>query len=257
MNIDYNQGKWGELSLKYLVIETETYIVFVDNDLDIDWITSDDYNISKNENLVKHNNILTQIALLECKPNGYLSEKITLDFKRLLGESLARSFAGEYKTAFNTLAHAEIYLENRGKELSRQWYLSNAGFVSSIVLIIGIIAWLFKDFIITYVGTTFFILYLSTVTGALGALLSIIMRMGKENFDIHAGKRLHVLESSYRIFAGMLSALLVSMAIYSELVLSILSKINNTDIAIIFIGFIAGMSERFAPSILAKIEGKK
>ena len=257
MHFEYNQNKWGELDLRHLVIDTEYYIVFVDSKLELDWITSKEFDDKGHSDLEKHNNVLNKIALLECKPNDSLPEKITLDFKRLLGEALARSLSSDYETANNLLNNADTYIRERGEELSRQWYLLTAGKTSLAVLIAGLVAWLFRDSIVLIVGKQFFIYGITMVSGALGALLSIIMRMGKENLNCHAGKNLHELESRYRIFAGMLSALLAALAISNGIIFPILSKSSSAGISLVFVGFLGGMSERFAPSILSKLDDKK
>ena len=256
MSVDYNIEKWGEQKLKYLVIDTQEYIVFIDNENQLDWITSDEYDNHGYADPSKHNSIMHQVAVLECKPNGDLSEKIIIDFKRLLGEAISSSLSGDYDTAEKILADTAQFIQSRGEELSRQWYLSSAGRWTLYILIAGIIAWLLRDNLTLLVGKTFFISSMAMTAGALGALLSIIMRMGEEKLDIHAGKTIHELESTYRIFAGMLSAFLLVLAVSSEAIFPGLSKVNNPDIFLIFIGFIGGMSERLAPSISSKIEGK-
>ena len=43
MSTDYDKEKWGALDIKHLIIDTKDYIVFIDNDLDLDWITTTDY----------------------------------------------------------------------------------------------------------------------------------------------------------------------------------------------------------------------
>lgn len=87
-------------------------------------------------------------------------------------------------------------------------------------------------------------------------MLSIIMRMGEEKLDIHAGQTIHKMESKYRIFAGMLSSLLVSLAVSSEVIFPIFLKVENPDLFLILIGFVGGMSERLAPSISSKLVEK-
>lgn len=254
MNIDYDQEKWGVLNLRHLILDSQGFIVFIDNENDLDWITTAEYDEKGHEKPDKHHEILNGVALLECKPTTHLSEANILSFKRLLGESIARSLAHDYKKASEILNHAETYLIDRGKELSRQWYLARAGQTTAVILVAGIILWLFRDFSSKVLGVLFFSTCLCMVAGALGALLSIIFRMGKENLNCLSGKSLHELESSYRVIAGALSALLASMLVRSEMFLPMLLKINSTEIAVITLGFIAGMSERFAPSILAKLD---
>ncbi len=248
----YNREKWGELPLKFLVIESQEFIVFIDNDLYIDWKTSDFYDQNRHGDSSAHNSILSKVANLECKPN-YLPDNIALNFKRLLGESLARSFASDYESANCALVDAEKYLEDRGRELSRRWYLLSAGQTTLIITLIGILSWIFRDFFIGIIGQTAFICFLSLMCGSMGALLSIIMRMGDENFDIYAGEEFHKMESRYRIFAGMLSALLAALAIKSGVILSGFLNPEHLNSSIVLIGLLAGMSERFAPSMMAKL----
>lgn len=254
METDYNKDKWGLLKLKFLIIDTEEFIVFIDHNNDIDWITSKEYDAKGHCSLKKHHKVLNLVALLECKPIVQLSENDMINFKRLIGEALARSLKHDYKKAFSILVHAEKFLIDRGSELSRKWYLKRAGLTTFIVSIVGVILWIFRELSVFVLGETVFLISLSMVSGAIGALLSIIFRMGNESIDCLAGKDLHELESMYRIIAGMLSAFLASLLLKSEIFLSIISKTNNISLFMIAIGFVAGMSERYAPSILAKLE---
>ncbi|NOS89668.1 MAG: hypothetical protein HOP34_14210 [Methylococcaceae bacterium] len=258
MSIDYNKEKWeklhGTMYVKVLVIETENYIVFLDPDFDLDWVTTKEYDDKGHDNNTKHNDILNKVALLECKPTNCFDEKTRLNYKRLLGEALARSLGHDYVRAGNILEKAESYIKERGKELARQWYLDRAGKTVILFLAVGIFAWVFRECVIGIIGRTVFILSLAVIAGALGALLSIIFRMGKEGLDCLSGKEAHQLESMYRIIAGMLSALLGALLVQSGIVLPVLSKVNNVEVGTILIGFIAGMSEQFAPSMMQKIE---
>lgn len=257
MNTDYNKDKWGQLDLKHLILDTEEFIVFIDNDNDLDWITTEEYDAKGHQSSEKHHETLNMVALLECKPIVQLSENDIVNFKRLLGEALARSLKHDYKKASIILVHAENFLVDRGKELSRKWYLNRAGLTSLIMSAIGVILWIFRAISVNVLGESAFLISLSMVSGAIGALLSIIFRMGNESIDCLAGKELHELESMYRIIAGMLSAFLASLLLRSEIFLPVFSKTNHVALSMIAIGFIAGMSERFAPSILAKLEKNK
>ena len=39
-------SRWPDVDVKYLVISTDDYIVCLDNDFDVDWKTSDEYDKS-------------------------------------------------------------------------------------------------------------------------------------------------------------------------------------------------------------------
>ena len=172
----------------------------------------------------------------------------------MLGESVARSLGDDYIKANSMLTHADNFIKERGKELSRKWYLHQSGKLTAILFSIGVILWIGREYSIAIVGTKAFYFSLSMISGSLGALLSIVFRMGNENLDCLAGKKIHEIESTYRVIAGMLSAFLGSLLVSTNLFLPLFSKIDNINLSIILVGFVAGMSERFAPSILTKVE---
>ncbi|PKD39516.1 hypothetical protein CWO84_15030 [Methylomonas sp. Kb3] len=255
VSTDYNADKWGKLeTLKVLVLDTEHFIVFIDHDYDLDWITSDEYDAKGHKDISKHHDVVNKIALLECKPLSHFDEKTIVNYKRLLGEALARSLKDDYAKALNILEHAEGYIKERGSELARKWYLDTAGKTTLMIFLVGIYVWIFRASCIEIFGKNVLYLYLSMVSGALGALLSIIFRMGKESLDCLAGKEIHQRESIFRIIAGMLSAYLGALLVSADLFLPVFSKVNKGEVALVLVGFIAGMSERLAPSILGKIE---
>ena len=78
--------------------------------------------------------------------------------------------------------------------------------------------------------------------------------MGKTILDYNASKKLHYLEGCSKIVAGMISALIVSLCIKTQILLPIFTKIDFANIAMILGGLIAGASERFAPSIINKLD---
>ena len=123
-------------------------------------------------------------------------------------------------------------------------------------MILFISLWLTKDNSISLLGETVYYSTLATLIGALGALLSVILRMGKSNLDFNASKKLHYLEGSSRVVAGIISALIVAICIKSGILLPIFAKIESTHIAMILGGLVAGASERFAPSIINKLNNQ-
>lgn len=254
MKPDYDEEKWGWLDVKYLIVDTQEYIVFIDSEYDIDWKTTDKYDGEGHKDLSKHNDVMNTVALYECKPISDFDEKTRLDYKRLLGEAVARSLSHDYVKATNILQHAYSYLKDRGKELSRKWYLYQSGKITAIFFFIGVFAWIFREYAIAVIGIKAFYFFLSMISGALGAFLSIIFRMGNENLDCLAGREIHKLESTCRIIAGMLSAFFGALLVRADLFLPIFSKIDSIEVAVVLVGFVAGMSERFAPSLLAKVE---
>ena len=166
-------------------------------------------------------------------------------------------FSHDYENGKQMLKRAEEFVTSRNSEASRYWFLSASGITTLLIFFYGLLFWLFRDCMICYLGQLVFILVMSGVAGAIGALLSVIMRLGSTNLDSAAGKNLHYQEAFYRIIAGSLSGVLIALVVKLGIIIPIFSKINETNIAMVLAAFIAGASERWAPSIISQVEGGK
>ena len=253
---DY-ENEWPGLPIKYLIIASKEYIVFLDNENDLDWKTSDvfDERIRSFEDKKEYFSVKNEIDSAENTPINHLDDKVIIGFKRQLGEALVRAFEGDYDNAIVMVKHAQDYIFKRNIEQSRYMYLVSCGLTTVICIFVAIVFWLFRDKLILNIGNTVFFIILSVLIGSLGALLSVILRMGKTSLDYNASEKLHYLEGSSRVFAGMISAFIVALSIKSGILLPIFAKLESTNIAIVLGGLIAGASERFAPSIINKLDG--
>src|SRR5262249_7139043 len=83
--------------------------------------------------------------------------------------------------------------------------------------------------------------------------LSVILRSRNLNVQPSAGRWLHYFEGSSRIAAGVVSGLIVSLAIKTELILASLAP-DQPKSMMILAAMAAGASERFATSIIAQID---
>jgi len=257
MDSGYNKEQWGELDIEFLIIDTEMYIVFIDKDGYLDWLTSKEYDSNGHKDNVKHNAIMSDIAFLESKQVDDFSKRIKTKYKRLLGEAIARSLGHDYDRAEHIIRFSEEYIKDRGREISRIWYLTAAGHITTMIFCLGIVFWIFRAYIIPITGSIAFFSGISMISGSMGAMLSISFRMGKENVDFLSEKSTQEIESRYRIISGMLSAFLGGLLVQTDMFIPIFSKIENLLLAIIITEFVAGMSERFAPSISHKIDDVK
>ena len=252
---DYEKD-WPGLPIKYLIIASKNkYVVFLDNENDLDWQTSDEFDKRELtfEERIGYNQVKNEIDSAECIPSDNLEEKIVISFKKQLGEALVRAFENDFENANKMVVKAKTFVLKRSIEESRFLFLTSCAVTTFIFMVVFILLWLTKEYSVKVLGTTVFYTTLATLIGALGALLSVILRMGKSNFDFNASKKLHYLEGSSRVVAGIISALLVAICIKTGLILPIFSKIESTNLAMILGGLIAGASERFAPSIINKL----
>jgi hypothetical protein len=246
---------FGELPIKHLVFVCDEFIVFVDDENDVDWYTSTNYDANRPEDTKAQNDILSLAAAIETTPCQHMSESVRVNFKRLIGEGIARALQEDYSNARAILKRAETFVMLRSQEQSRYWYVTASGTAGAVMTLLFIVLWIFRVPVIENLGATAFRAVLAAAAGAMGATLSIIMRMGKLQLDCLSGKPLHYVEGVSRVAAGALSGLLVFLAVESGQLLPMLLKSAGGHIAILFAAIAAGASERWAPSIVSKFEG--
>ncbi len=244
---------WPHIHPKYLIRSSRDFIVWIDDELDIDWQSSDEYDAEGHEDSHKHNLILNEAAALETTPCDALATSMKTHFKRLIGEAITRSFDHDYPSAGEMLEAARAYILARSQETSRFWYLSAAfGMVAPFVVAGGCL-WLWREPLTGALGESAFWLLLSAVAGSLGALLSVIGRTGKLEFDCSAGRALHYLEGTSRIWAGALSGVVAGAAVNTEMILAPLSRGERTHAVMMLAALAAGTGERLATSIISTI----
>jgi hypothetical protein len=88
------------------------------------------------------------------------------------------------------------------------------------------------------------------MAGATGALLSILLRVGRAPLDPAAGSAVHHLEGAARVIVGVIGALIVLCAIRAEVVLPQLRNPYGIALACL----VAGASERLASGIIERVE---
>lgn len=253
MSPDYEQ-QWPDVKVHVLIISTEGYIVCLDERLNIDWKTSDQYDQTGHTDLAKFNSILNGVALLETKPIDYLTDSTKINFKRMLGESIARALDHDYENAAIALEHAKNFLTDRNREKSREWYLKASGSTTLCIAAIGFLLWIFRACIIQIVGGTVFLIILAACMGGIGSFFSICLRLGDSKAEAHSDKYLHWLEASFRVISGMIGALFVGLLVKLGVILPTFQNPHSLALAMMAMGFIAGASERLVPSLISNVE---
>lgn len=245
--------KEDELPIYYVIYADKQFIVFLDKRLTLDWATADEHTTVDQK---LHNQILNEGAVVETTPCEGLSFTMRFHFKRLVGEALARSFDNDYAGAKAMLKNAAKYVALRSEETSRRWYLW-ASFVGALPFVfIGLILWMGRELFLPWLTPAVFWLGMAASAGALGALLSVITRAGKQKLDCSAGRRLHLLEGLSRIVAGAISALMISTALRAGLVFSALASSHNATAMMITLAFVSGMTERLATHLVSDLGAK-
>lgn len=229
---------------------TENYFVFIDLENNIDWETTEAYDASVKEDRVRRERALSQCLIAEHKPTEGLSKSSIVNFKTIIGEAVVNCLENNFDGSADVLRQADEFRLDRVVEKSREWYLSY-----TVTLSLG---WIFLALLIGFKVIPVWSEILENVSvgswAVAGACLSIILRSGNMQNASYAGKRLHFIESGCRLVGGCISGQIVYLGIKSEILFAGLINVYNAQYVISFLALLAGASERFAPSIITKIE---
>jgi hypothetical protein len=201
----------------------------------------------------KYSEVLNRVATLQGVPVDYLRSDQKTNYRRMLGEGLARCFDEHPDQAMEMLDKASEYVTARNQEVSRVWYLITTGITTAIVLVIGAVFWFWQEKVKGVIGAGAFRMLMGCLFGGIGAFFSILIRIGKTPLDPSAGIRLHIFEGVGRIRVGAFAALLLQLAIRLNLALPAVGQVSGMS-AILFVSFIAGASERLAPTFIEHVE---
>lgn len=248
------KNRWPDVEVHYLVISTDDYIVCLDKEFDVDWKTSDEYDKNGHNDEVEFNKILNNVALFESRPQHHLKNENRKSFRRMLGESVARALAHDYKSAESILEQAQDFLLDRSREKSREWYLTTCALSTMVICLIISIIFLFREEISLSFGIRNLDLLVSIIGGTIGAFMSITLRLGKSSIEADSGVYLHILESISRTIAGSIAGILSGVLIKIGILMPAFNTGDSILLTLFSMGFVAGASERFIPSFISKIE---
>jgi len=108
---------WGFIKYRFLVLATPDFIVFIDDELDLDWKTAPQYDEANKAKRGVRSKILNKAAVLEAADWDNSNEQRTIQFKRQIGEAIARVFEGNDAQAEEMLQSANQW---RLEELQRR-----------------------------------------------------------------------------------------------------------------------------------------
>jgi hypothetical protein len=118
----------------------------------------------------------------------------------------------------------------------------------------GIVILRYRASWVSVMGPTSFALIMSFCAGCVGALLFVVLQLGKQPLvKARAERRLHWIEAVARIVvggvAGVMLAGLVNLGLFSPF-----GAANNGIVGMCLVAMIAGASERLAAGIVTRVE---
>jgi hypothetical protein len=236
-----------EASKKTTSSDSETeydFIVFIDTDLDIDWIN----NTRMDQKIEKAVSYAESIGAKRCK---HMPREQILEFKRLIGQSIVIAFQGETGQSISLAEGASQFLKQRTVERSRSWTLVAAHF-----FLIILSAVLFKvsngfDSLANRQTLDLSFLCLAIQGGFVGAYLSIIQKAGRGEWDAAAGREIHYIEVFTKLLAGGVLgsiAFALSQSVHAP---PSLKDITPDGYSLFIFSVAAGLFERLIPKMIS------
>jgi len=218
----------------------QEFRVYLDSNLRLRW------EISKSNELSEPcKSTITQAQLISAIPATYLDKAQKKAWMRILGESIALALTEDTKNAKKAIGAAKSFISSRANEKAKVWYVQASFIFSFCLAVVGLIHFFVSD------AKNFSVL-MAIVFGVTGAQFSILLRLATLDVDPSAGKVAHYTEAVVRILIGALAGIITFAAVKSGLVFNFLKYADFWSLALVSI--LAGVSERFVPSFLRKME---
>lgn len=251
---NYEIGKTGPMGaiIKEVILRSNTFIVYMDSENTIQWFTSDYGNFHEN-----FGEIQNKVSDWESKTNKLFNKKESYNIKCILAEAYARILDDRnINSARDIINRAINRIEKQGKEILKQNYIITS-LITTIIICIAI-------FIVKYnkldieqkFGKDEYKIAMTMLFGGIGAFVFTIIRLKDYKADIVISRFVHILDGLLRIFYGLIAALIIALAIKSNLLLGFLNQIDKSIYLSVFLGICAGASEVLIPSLIKQVEDK-
>lgn len=191
-------------------------------------------------------------------------------YRWLIGAGVAALLGGDTKAADDAMDTARDYIDAHNREIARYWYIVASAQAAALAML-GLLAMLLVRFLPNvHVSTGQMSLGQTTVesgwgvfvdvmagafAGGAGALLSILSRINSTPLDARVGRWMHQLDGFVRVATGCLGALFVIIACRLNLLAGVLTTPSDPSLmGTLFLGILAGVSERLVPSLIRKVD---
>ena len=246
--------QWAHLQPNYLILEMKDFIVFLDDDWDVDWETSDTYDLIRRDIWKTIGAVLNEVSRLQAIPVAHLTHEQRLGFRRMLGEAVARALEGCTDDAESILTAAKEYAVARNHEHARLWYLSSSAVSAGLLLSAALALWMGRVYLTRYLGPSLLNTLIAAGVGAIGALLSTYRRVAQLPLDPSAGRVLHYFEGTAHVVLGSIGGGIVWLSSASGIIAPQLLVSTHGRTFGLLLCIVGGASERLVPSLMARVE---
>ena len=205
--------------IKEILIKTDTYIVYIDQDLIVRW----HWNTVVDSNRAAP--IFNRASELQAKSEFLrqaLHNRDLMSARQLIGEGLVVMFCTQNQAYANAaLDTAEKFIAQRGRETSRGWYFGPFFVFFAASVVIGLILYRKGQMQLTTLPLV------CAFGGGLGAFISTAIGNERIPCAPTAGRILHFLEALLRYTIGFAAGLLVWLAASGNIAVGFLNLANS------------------------------
>jgi len=256
---DYAE-KWKAFAedTRLLVKRTKDYIVIITKQWMLDWQTSVEYDEARAGdeayNANTYASIDVELTYAQEVPLDGFDDDTKMSYLCMLGKATTYLLEFRYEAAEKLIQRASSSIATRRQELSRKWYIQGTLEAAAWPVGLGIAEVLGRKVVTCAVGVDGLYVTLAMCAGSLGALMSIIRRTGKIEFDPFASKELHTNEARGRVIVGCIAALLVGLCIQARIISGAWVNGDHPLLALLAIAIVAGTSEQMVTSVIQNVQ---
>jgi len=212
--------------------------VFIDINLDVDWIHRSD----PPSGAMKY---ISQAEAIGAKRAEHIPREQRLELKRLVGQSIVSAISTDFDTASELANNAEQFHTKRTIEVSKIWKLEYA-----VVILVSIsIFFLLLHHLNLF--NNYMEFFISTYAGSLGAFCSISMRRHSSRWNAESGRYAHFVEVFTRVLLGSIFGILFFIASRTSIIPPIFSHDTSDFYSLFIFCFASGYSERLVLNIIS------
>ena len=251
---DLELGQVGPMGrpIKDIIMQAQTFIVYIDDEDEIQWATEGYENFHEN-----FGEIQNRVSEWETKVNKLFNKTEAHDLKCLLAEAYARILDNKnIDLARNIIDSAVDTIQKQGREILKQYYAIASFFTALAICLVIFLSKFNKKVIESLYGLDEYCVWMTMLFGGIGAFIFTIIRLKSYQPDIVISKTVHMLDGILRIFYGVIFGLIIAVAIKSNILLGFLDQVQKNIYMSVFMGICAGASEMLIPNLIKQIEVK-
>jgi hypothetical protein len=242
-----------ELSINTIVRISDEYVVWIDDEFEVDWKTSSafDVNAKSNNQWAGINLIASKIASINALIPSYFSSEIRKRINIILAEGLVSAFEKQDTHAMEGVNSANralnIFTTQESRKLSLQTGLIIVGIYVLFLLMIVIAQ---NNGFMPSLEVYSLAIGMSLL-GGIGAYFSVLTKNGSNGMDTIPMKSTLIWEMIFRIVGGTFFGFAGYLLVQTEIISFKRILMENSVWASYFVAIASGFSERFIPSLIS------